>query len=61
MSLTEVTACGRHFSEIKYFLGCIEENKKPKISTPQESRDAVAFALAEVKSALAGGKRVAIR
>jgi len=25
VSLTEVTACGRHFNEIKYFfLGCIE-------------------------------------
>ncbi|HOW17483.1 MAG TPA: Gfo/Idh/MocA family oxidoreductase [Phycisphaerae bacterium] len=50
-----------YFNEIRYFLECVEQNRKPKISTPQASRDAVALALAEVKSALAGGKRVAIR
>lgn len=47
-------------TEIRYFLGCIERKKAPKTSTPADSRDAVALALAEVKSALTG-KRVAIR
>jgi predicted dehydrogenase len=49
-----------YFNEIKYFLDCIEQNQKPKTTTPQQSREAVAIALAEVKSALTG-KRVAIR
>ena len=43
-----------------YFLGCIEKNQKPKVSTPAESRLAVALALAEVKSAQTG-KPVAIK
>ncbi len=49
-----------YLAEIKYFLGCIENNRKPRTSTPAESRDAVAIALAEVRSAQTG-KRIAIR
>ena len=40
-----------YYGEIDYFLGCIERNEKPCISTPEESRDAVALALAEKESA----------
>ena len=40
-----------YFNEIEYFVGCIERNEDPKISTPAESRDAVAIALAEKQSA----------
>jgi len=49
-----------YFNEICYFLDCIEKNETPKTSTPPESRDAVAIALAEVKSAQTG-KVVAIK
>jgi len=39
-----------YYKEIDYFLECIEENKDPQWSTPQESRDAVALALTEAQS-----------
>jgi len=48
-----------YFNEIEYFLGCAAANKAPTTSTPQESRDAVAIALAEKQSAITG-KTVAI-
>jgi predicted dehydrogenase len=54
------SATDGYFNEIDYFLGCIEKNQKPKISTPAESRLAVAIALAEVKSAQTG-KSVVIK
>jgi hypothetical protein len=41
-------------SEISYFLSCVEQNKDPQTSTPQESRDAVVLALAEAQSAKTG-------
>ena len=43
-----------YFNEIEYFLGCIERGEDPKTSTPAESRDAVAIALAEKESAIRG-------
>ncbi len=43
-----------YFAEIEYFLTCVERNETPRISTPQESRDAVAIALAERESILSG-------
>ena len=43
-----------YFNEIDYMLGCIEHEKDPSISTPAESRDAVAIALAEKQSAQSG-------
>jgi predicted dehydrogenase len=43
-----------YYAEIEYFLRCIERGEDPKTSTPQESRDAVAIALAEKQSALTG-------
>ena len=43
-----------YFAEIEHFLGAIEAGREPTISTPQESRDAVAIALAEKRSALTG-------
>jgi len=48
-----------YLAEIEYFLSCIENGRKPTECTPQESRDAVAVALAELKS-LQTGKPVAI-
>jgi predicted dehydrogenase len=43
-----------YHAEIDYFLSCIEQNRDPKLTTPQESRDAVAIALAEQRSAQRG-------
>jgi len=43
----------RYFNEIEYFLGCVAATG-PTTSTPQESRDAVAIALAEKQSAISG-------
>ncbi|HPD29574.1 MAG TPA: Gfo/Idh/MocA family oxidoreductase [Phycisphaerae bacterium] len=40
-----------YYAEIDYFLSCIEQNRDPKLTTPKESRDAVALALAEQQSA----------
>ncbi len=37
--------------EIEYFLDCVAAGKTPTVSTPQASRDAVAVALAEQRSA----------
>ncbi len=41
-----------YYGEIDYFLGCIERGEAPKTSTPEQSRTAVALALAEKDSAL---------
>jgi predicted dehydrogenase len=43
-----------YFQEIRYFLDCVARNQAPTISTPRESRDAVAVALAEKQSILSG-------
>ncbi len=43
-----------YYNEIDYFLGCVERREQPKLSTPRESRDAVAVALAEMESARTG-------
>ncbi len=47
------TEDGYH-AEIDYFVSCIEQNQDPKLTTPQESRDSVAIALAEQRSAEQG-------
>jgi predicted dehydrogenase len=43
-----------YFNEIVYFLDCIEKGQSPQVSTPAESREAVALALAEKESAKIG-------
>ncbi len=43
-----------YLAELEYFLECIEQDKPPKTSTPQESREAIALALAERRSAQTG-------
>lgn len=50
----ELTGDDGYFGEIEYFVGCIERGEDPKTTTPVESRDAVAVALAEKQSAQAG-------
>ncbi len=49
-----------YYGEIDYFLRCIEQGRQPRTSTPKDSRDAVAIALAEAKS-IRTGKPVATR
>jgi predicted dehydrogenase len=41
-----------YYAQIAHFLDCIETGSDPSISTPTESRDAVAIALIEKQSAL---------
>ncbi len=43
-----------YYGEIEYFISCIEKGEKPRITTPKESRDAVAIALAEERSIRSG-------
>jgi predicted dehydrogenase len=40
--------------ELAYFVSCIQEGKRPSVSTPEESRAAVAACLAAEKSAATG-------
>ena len=44
--------------ELKYFVGCIESKKRPRIVTAKTSRDSIRVVLAEAKSAAARGKVV---
>jgi len=50
----EMSGKDGYFNEIDYMLGCIERNEDPQISTPAESREAVALALAEKQSVQTG-------
>lgn len=50
----EMPADDGYFGEISHFVECIERDVNPSITTPQQSRDAVALALAEQKSILSG-------
>lgn len=43
-----------YLNEIAYFLDCIEQGRRPRVSTPQQSREAVALALAEAESVRTG-------
>ncbi|UCD28099.1 MAG: Gfo/Idh/MocA family oxidoreductase [Planctomycetota bacterium] len=43
-----------YFREVDYFLNCIEKDKDPQTTTPHQSRDAVALALAEGESVRIG-------
>jgi predicted dehydrogenase len=49
-----------YLAQIDYFVGCIERGQDPRLTTPRESRDAVAIALAEKESA-SSGKAVPIQ
>jgi len=50
----QITGEDGYFTEIEYFISCVERNETPQISTPAESREAVAIALAERRSILSG-------
>ncbi len=50
----EITGRDGYFTEIAYFLDCIARGDAPAVSTPEQSRLAVALALAERDSASRG-------
>lgn len=55
----ELTHPEAYFAEIEHLVECIEQGHGPTVSTPPESRDAVAIALAEKESAR-GGRAVEV-
>lgn len=51
----KMPATDGYYGEIEYFLRCIERGEDPTLTTPQQSRDAVAIALMEKRSSETGG------
>lgn len=49
-----------YYDEIAYFADCIAGNKEVVLCPPEEAADAIAIAMAEVRSADAGGKKIKI-
>ena len=49
-----ISELGGYFNEIRYFVDCILEGKKPQIVTPQDARDSLETVLAELESAKTG-------
>ena len=45
---------GGYFSEIEYFVDCLENNKEPSRASAQSARDSLEIALSEMKSADSG-------
>ncbi len=56
----ELPAGGGHEREIEYFVDCVKTGQQPERCTPFSTRETIRIALAEEKSALAGGKRIAL-
>lgn len=56
----EFTPGDGYHNEIEHFLACIEDDTTPTVVTPAEAREALAVALAEIKSVESAGKTVAI-
>ncbi len=54
METPEMLPDDGYLNEITYFLDCVELNRRPQVSTPQQSREAVAIALAEAESVRTG-------
>ena len=57
----ELPAKDPYREEIAYFLACIREGREPENCTPFSTRETMRIALAEERSALAGGKRVTLK
>ncbi len=49
-----LSSLGGYYNEIKYFVGCLKEGKKPTVVTPEDGREAVKICLAITKSAETG-------
>lgn len=52
--IPELSGDDGYYNEIEYFLDCIAADKKPAVTTPLQSREAVAIALAERQAVLTG-------
>ena len=56
-TLTPKVAAGDGYSrEIDYFLDCIRKGEKPTRVTPEDARDALKVAWAEMKAVRTGGR-----
>ena len=42
---------GSYFSEIKYFIDCLENNEEPIRASAQSARDSLEIVISEIKSA----------
>ncbi len=51
-----ISELGGFYSEIKYFVECVEGDKEPQVVTPEGARDSLKLVLAELKSAESGEK-----
>ena len=49
-----ISEMGGYFNEIKYFVDCILEGRKPEVVTPQDARESLRVVLAEMESARKG-------
>ncbi|GAI75261.1 unnamed protein product, partial [marine sediment metagenome] len=45
---------GGYFSEMKYFINCLENNEEPGQASAQSARDSLEIVLSEMKSADSG-------
>jgi len=55
-----IGSLGGYYSEIKYFLDCLEAGKAPEVVTLKEAREAVRFSLA-VRASAKSGKTVKLK
>ena len=51
-----ISELGGYYSEIKYFVECVEGKKKPTIVTPEDARESLALVFKELESAEKGEK-----
>jgi len=49
-----ISSLGGYLSELRYFIDCLEQKKKPEIATPRQAAESVRTVLAEIKSAETG-------
>ena len=49
-----ISEMGGYFNEIKYFVECILEGRKPEVVTPRDARESLRVVLAEMESARKG-------
>lgn len=49
-----ISALGGYFNELRYFIDCLEDDRAPKIATPDQAAESVRIVRAEIKSATLG-------
>lgn len=52
--LGNLSSLAAYYNELKYFIDCIHNDRRPEIATPAQARDAVKLVLSEIKSAAEG-------